>query len=595
MEKLLTQNNIMCNLKNKFLYFSLTSFISSIILFTAYNWNSMNNYQKLSYPMFLVLSGAFGWLIFKKKIYKNLSLLFSTFMIGVLFATFGQVYQTGADIYSLFLNWGIFTFLLGVASGFYPIWFLNITIFSISISLYTNLYYDFQKSCSYTSFFILMVIFAYLIVIKIKKIHINRVFFYFLSVGYIILITNSTIFDLFFLERSNILNDIYYILSLGFFTYISEKKINRTGILPLSIMSLSFFIQNKIGVNFIISILITLGTIFTLLKLPKRSESLKKVIKFLITILKFNLIFSIIFSSIGNLLYLLGLKNHSIGVSGVVFLGISQFFPKFLKFKKDKTEIVNFIVGLGLLSYYFFYLTAEYSSTNIFLVFLLITIIFDIFFKFRHSRSMDYLFVLIHSILIILFLVKYSQLSLDKIFVGISIFLISLLGVSTFLGEKIKNIKAIVRGIEILIIAGAILNSVGLIVGLWKFKPLHIYVGTSSTLISIILLLLNRKKLNKIYIFTTVITLLGVSYFCANLPNISVVLMLIILYIFREEKYYEIFSCILLVFEIFQYYYLTHITLIEKSISLAKVGGLLIVGYLFLNRFLEKRSENYEK
>lgn len=590
MKRLLLSNNMMCNLKNKFLYFSLTSLISSIIFFTAYNWKSMSSYQKLSIPIFLVLSGTFGWFGFKKQIYKDLSLLFSSFMIGVLFAVFGQVYQTGADVYSLFLNWGIFTFLLGVASGFYPIWFLNITVFSIAVSLYTNLYYNFIKSCSYTSFFILMVIFAYLFGIKIKKFHINKVFFYFLSVGYIVLITNSVIFDLSFLEKENILNDIYYILSLGVFTYICERKINRTGILPLSIISLSFFIQNKIGINYIISILISLGTIVALLNLPKRSESLEKVVKFLVIILKFNLVLMIIFF-VADILYFLGLENHTIGLGGVILIGLSQYFPKFLKFKKDKTEIVTFTAGLILLG---LYLNVEYA-VNYFLVFLLGTVIFDIFFKYRHSKSMDYIFILVHSILIISFLMKYSQLRLDKIFIGIFIFLIILLGVLTFNEEKIKNIKTITRGLEISVIVGAILNRVGLMIGLWKFESIHIYIGISSILVSIILLLLNRNKLNKIYTSTIIITLLGVGYFCANLPNISVMLMLIILYIFREERYYEVLSCILLIFEVSQYYYLTHITLIEKSISLAEVGGLLIVGYLFLNRFLEKEVKNYEE
>ena len=45
----------------------------------------------------------------------------ATFLIGTLFAVFGQIYQTGADAYDLFLGWTLFTILWAVAIRFAPL------------------------------------------------------------------------------------------------------------------------------------------------------------------------------------------------------------------------------------------------------------------------------------------------------------------------------------------------------------------------------------------------------------------------------------------------------------------------------------------
>ena len=53
---------------------------------------------------------------------KQVLLTGATFLTGTLFAVFGQIYQTGADAYHLFLGWTLFTFLWAVAIRFAPLW-----------------------------------------------------------------------------------------------------------------------------------------------------------------------------------------------------------------------------------------------------------------------------------------------------------------------------------------------------------------------------------------------------------------------------------------------------------------------------------------
>jgi len=96
-------------IKKFFLIFSIVFLIAGITSFTAYNWATMSNVEKLAVPSVLIIAGLVAYLFLEKEIYKNLAIFFSSFMIGTLFAVYGQVYQTGADVWILCSN--IYKFL----------------------------------------------------------------------------------------------------------------------------------------------------------------------------------------------------------------------------------------------------------------------------------------------------------------------------------------------------------------------------------------------------------------------------------------------------------------------------------------------------
>lgn len=89
-------------IKRFFLFFSVIFLIAGVTSFIAYNWENMSNIGKLAVPSVLIVVGLVAYLFLKKEIYKNLAIFFSSFMIGILFAVYGQVYQTGADTWILF-------------------------------------------------------------------------------------------------------------------------------------------------------------------------------------------------------------------------------------------------------------------------------------------------------------------------------------------------------------------------------------------------------------------------------------------------------------------------------------------------------------
>lgn len=112
--------------------------VAGIIFFFAYNWDELPKFAKLGIVEVLliasVLLAAFTrWNI----LIKQILLTGATFLVGTLFAVFGQIYQTGADAYDLFLGWTLFTILWAVAIRFTPLWLTFIGLLCTTIWLYT--------------------------------------------------------------------------------------------------------------------------------------------------------------------------------------------------------------------------------------------------------------------------------------------------------------------------------------------------------------------------------------------------------------------------------------------------------------------------
>ncbi len=82
--------------------------LSGIIFFFAYNWANMAYFLKFG----LIESGillAIGFAHYRglDKFSGQVGLMSAAILIGALLAVQGQVYQTGADAYQLFLSWAI--------------------------------------------------------------------------------------------------------------------------------------------------------------------------------------------------------------------------------------------------------------------------------------------------------------------------------------------------------------------------------------------------------------------------------------------------------------------------------------------------------
>lgn len=112
--------------------------IAGIIFFFAYNWDDLPKFVKLGIVEVLLVASVLLTVFSRwNNLIKQILLTGATFLVGTLFAVFGQIYQTGADAYDLFLGWTLFTILWAVAIRFAPLWLTFIGLLCTTIWLYT--------------------------------------------------------------------------------------------------------------------------------------------------------------------------------------------------------------------------------------------------------------------------------------------------------------------------------------------------------------------------------------------------------------------------------------------------------------------------
>jgi uncharacterized membrane protein len=110
---------------------------AGIVFFFAYNWDDLNKFVKLGLTEGLVIAATVAVLLSKlSPLVRNISLTGATVLVGVMFAVFGQIYQTGANAYDFFLAWTIFAVIWTLVSNFAPMYLLLIILANISLVLY---------------------------------------------------------------------------------------------------------------------------------------------------------------------------------------------------------------------------------------------------------------------------------------------------------------------------------------------------------------------------------------------------------------------------------------------------------------------------
>ncbi|MGV8946545.1 MAG: DUF2157 domain-containing protein [Lutibacter sp.] len=113
--------------------------VSGVVFFFAYNWDDLHKFTKIGLTEVLIIVTTS--LVFFSKIntnIRNIILTGAAVLVGVLFAIFGQIYQTGADAYDFFLTWTVFVTLWVIVSNFAPLWLLYLILINITLILYSE-------------------------------------------------------------------------------------------------------------------------------------------------------------------------------------------------------------------------------------------------------------------------------------------------------------------------------------------------------------------------------------------------------------------------------------------------------------------------
>ena len=111
--------------------------IAGIIFFFAYNWDELHKFFKFVLIGGLLIASCLMAFIRDINTLPGKILLTATAVLtGVLFAVYGQVYQTGADAYDFFLAWSVFITLWVFIAKFPPLWVIYLLLINTTIILY---------------------------------------------------------------------------------------------------------------------------------------------------------------------------------------------------------------------------------------------------------------------------------------------------------------------------------------------------------------------------------------------------------------------------------------------------------------------------
>lgn len=112
-------------------------FLAGVIFFFAYNWDALHRFERFAIiGGGVFLSAAAAFFLGVSKLPGKLLLMVASVLTGVLLATFGMVYQTGADSYQLFMTWALLIIPWVVISRFQPLWLVAILIANLAILLW---------------------------------------------------------------------------------------------------------------------------------------------------------------------------------------------------------------------------------------------------------------------------------------------------------------------------------------------------------------------------------------------------------------------------------------------------------------------------
>jgi uncharacterized membrane protein len=111
--------------------------IAGIAAFFAWNWGDLNHMAKFALIQGgIIASVLMVWRLGIDSIAGRISLFAGSFLTGTLLAVFGQVYQTGADPYSLFLTWAVLILPWAIIGRQAGIWLLLQLLLNLTIIMY---------------------------------------------------------------------------------------------------------------------------------------------------------------------------------------------------------------------------------------------------------------------------------------------------------------------------------------------------------------------------------------------------------------------------------------------------------------------------
>ncbi len=113
--------------------------LAGTFFFFAYNWDGLHRFVKLGLLMGgVAATGGFALWRGLERSAGQVALFAACALIGALLAVFGQVYQTGADSFALFLSWAALIAAPALLARNAPLWLLLLALLNLSLSLFLD-------------------------------------------------------------------------------------------------------------------------------------------------------------------------------------------------------------------------------------------------------------------------------------------------------------------------------------------------------------------------------------------------------------------------------------------------------------------------
>lgn len=111
--------------------------LAGIAAFFAWNWADLSRFHKFALIQTGILAAAVAaWRFGLDSLVGKASLFAMAFLVGTLLAVYGQVYQTGADPYGLFLTWALLILPLCLIGRQWGLWLLFAVLLNLTVIMY---------------------------------------------------------------------------------------------------------------------------------------------------------------------------------------------------------------------------------------------------------------------------------------------------------------------------------------------------------------------------------------------------------------------------------------------------------------------------
>ena len=133
--------------------------LAGVVFFFAYNWARMGKALKFG----VVEAGLVGclvaaWIAGLDRIAGKLLVLAACVLVGVLLAVYGQVYQTGADPYELFVGWALLILGWVVVARFGALWVMWLAVVNTAVILYWGQVAEPNELASWEAMFVVLAV-----------------------------------------------------------------------------------------------------------------------------------------------------------------------------------------------------------------------------------------------------------------------------------------------------------------------------------------------------------------------------------------------------------------------------------------------------